>query len=135
LLFLIDTNVFSDLMEDSPRVSAKLAAVASADRVCTSAIVRGEILYGIMRLSPGRQRASLQTRADGLFGFISCQPISEGVADRYALIKREMASRGTSLAENDLWIAATASDLGATLVTRDRAFSRIPDLAIEDWSA
>jgi tRNA(fMet)-specific endonuclease VapC len=135
LLFLIDTNVFSDLMEDSPRVTAKLAAVASGDRVCTSAIVRGEILYGIVRLSPGKKRDSLQIRADGLFGFISCQPISEGVADRYALIKREMASRGASLAENDLWIAATASNLGATLVTRDRAFRRIPDLAIDDWSA
>lgn len=121
-------------MEDAPNVTAKLAAVAPGDRVCTSAIVRGEILYGIARLSAGKKRDSLQTRADGLFGFIACQPISEGVADHYAVIKREMASRGTSLAENDLWIAATASDLGATLVTRDSAFSRIPDLAIEDWT-
>ena len=36
--------------------------------------------------------------------------------------------------ENDLWIAATALALGATLVTRDSDFSGTPGLVIEDWT-
>ncbi len=36
--------------------------------------------------------------------------------------------------ENDLWIAATALSLGATLVTRDSDYEGIEGLQIEDWS-
>ena len=135
MVFLIDTNVFSDLMEEQPTVIAKLAAITPEDRICICAIVRGEILYGISRLPAGKRRETLQSRADGLFGSIVCQPISDRVADRYAMIKREMESKGTSMAENDLWIAATAFDLGASLVTRDLAFQHVAGLVIQDWTA
>ena len=37
--------------------------------------------------------------------------------------------------ENDLWIAATAMAIGATLVSRDADFARIDGLAYADWSA
>ena len=42
--------------------------------------------------------------------------------------------RGLTLDENDLWLAATALALGATLVSRDRGFGGIeglPVLALE----
>jgi predicted nucleic acid-binding protein len=36
--------------------------------------------------------------------------------------------------ENDLWIAATALALNATLVTRDADFGGIAGLVMEDWT-
>ena len=45
-----------------------------------------------------------------------------------------MEAQGKSMAENDLWIAATAIDLGATLVTRDRDFQDIVGLTSLDWT-
>ena len=36
--------------------------------------------------------------------------------------------------DNDAWIAATAFELDATVVTRDRDFTRIQGLPVEDWS-
>ena len=33
MLFLLDTNAFSDLMREHPQLDARLAALASSDRV------------------------------------------------------------------------------------------------------
>jgi predicted nucleic acid-binding protein len=38
--------------------------------------------------------------------------------------------RGLTLDENDLWVAATALALGATLVSRDNDFAGIDGLAV-----
>lgn len=58
-----------------------------------------------------------------------------GRGDAYAKIKRARERKGFSLDENDLWIAATASAFGAILVTRDRDFASIYELATVDWTA
>lgn len=45
-----------------------------------------------------------------------------------------MERLGQSIGHNDLLIAAHARSLGATLVTNNTGeFSRVPDLAVEDW--
>ncbi|MBI4622738.1 MAG: PIN domain-containing protein [Verrucomicrobia bacterium] len=38
-----------------------------------------------------------------------------------------------ALGENDLWIAATAMYHGLSLVTRDKAFSRVPGLRVTGY--
>jgi predicted nucleic acid-binding protein len=47
---------------------------------------------------------------------------------RLIALKVARQQRGLTLDENDLWVAATALALGATLVTRDGDFSGIPGL-------
>ena len=59
----------------------------------------------------------------------------ETAADVYAQIKIAREQQGLRLDENDLWIAATASALGATLVTRDSDFRAVAGLTITDWTA
>lgn len=51
--------------------------------------------------------------------------LSRMIAWRTALLQTSMARR---LGENDAWIAGTAIAYGATLVARERAFSRVPRL-------
>jgi predicted nucleic acid-binding protein len=55
MLFLLDTNAFSDLMREHPQLDARLSALTPTDRVIICAVVRGEILYGIERLPPGKR--------------------------------------------------------------------------------
>jgi tRNA(fMet)-specific endonuclease VapC len=44
--------------------------------------------------------------------------------------------RGTPIGANDLWIAAHALALDATLVSHNvREFARIDGLRLEDWAA
>jgi len=49
-------------------------------------------------------------------------------------VKTDVQRLGFNMDENDLWIAASTMSLGATLVSRDSDFGRIPGLIVEDWS-
>ena len=134
MIFLLDSTAFSDLMRKNPRVEARLAALSADDKVVICPIVRGEILYGLARLPQGRRRESLTMQTAPLFDSVTCEPVPESAADAYAKIKRSREQQGLTLDENDLWIAATASVLGATLVTRDRDFGSVEGLATADWT-
>jgi tRNA(fMet)-specific endonuclease VapC len=121
-------------MSNHPLPVAKLNAIGPTDEVGIAATVRGEVLYGISRLPRGARRQLLMSRAQRLFDLLPCEAVSAPMADQYAIIKAKMESKGTSVAEGDLWIAAAAIHLGAVLVTRDRVFQRITDLIVEDWT-
>lgn len=134
MIFLLDSNAFSDLMRKAPRVEAHLAALGPDDRVIICSTVRGEILYGLMRLPQGKRREALAKQAAPLFATIACEPVPEAAADLYAKIKRSREAQGLALDENDLWIAATAGALGATLVTRDSDLRAVEGVETTDWS-
>lgn len=91
-------------------------------------------MYGLARLPEGRRRQDLATKAAGLLEVIPCAPIPPAAGDHYARIKVARQQSGLSLDENDLWIAATALALSATLVSRDRDFQRVEGLRVEDWT-
>jgi len=134
MIFLLDTNAFSDLMRKHRQLEAHLAALAPTDRVVICSIVRGEISFGIAQLAEGRRRQTLESQAAPLFAILPCEAVPETAGDFYATTKITRQSKGLGLDENDLWIASTALALGATLVTRDSDFANIDGLQVEDWS-
>ncbi|MDQ3254707.1 MAG: type II toxin-antitoxin system VapC family toxin [Acidobacteriota bacterium] len=135
MTFLLDTNAFSDLMREHPRMDARLASVSSTERVVICSVIRGEIRYGIERLPQGKRRHELEAKAIKLFAIIPCEPVPEAAGDYYATVKLSRQRKGLALDENDLWIAATALSLGAVLVSRDNDFQQIDGLTVEDWTA
>jgi predicted nucleic acid-binding protein len=128
--YLLDTNAISDLMRAAPRIENWMARLNQGDRVLTCTIVRGEILFGIARLPPGRRRAELEETGRQFLATLRCEPVSERAGDFYAAVKLARQQRGLTLDENDLWVAATALALGATLVSRDSDFRGIDGLAV-----
>ena len=96
--------------------------------ICT--ITRGEILFGLGRLAQGRRRAELEAKAQKLFAVLPCEPVPPAAGDLYANLKMAQQRRGLPLDENDLWIAATALAINATLVSHDRDFQDIAGLAV-----
>jgi tRNA(fMet)-specific endonuclease VapC len=134
MVYLLDTNAFSDLMREHPKLDARLAALLPTDRVVICAVVRGEVRYGLARLAAGKRRNELTAKAELLFASLPCEPIPESAGDCYAQTKLAREKLGLTLDENDLWIAATACALGAVLVSRDTDFARIDGLSIEDWT-
>ena len=135
MLFLLDSNAFSDLMRKHPGVQRRFAALGADDRIAISTTVRGEIVYGLERLPTGRRRDELSRQAQELFAVLRSEAVPVAAADAYARIKLNRQQQGLSLDENDLWIAATALALDATLVTRDSDFDSLEEITVVDWSA
>jgi len=108
MIFVLDTNAFSDLMRKHSKLEAHLSSLAPTERVVICPIVRGEIRYGIEQLAQSRRRQALENQAATLFAIVPCEPIPETAGDHYARTKQTRQRKGLVLDENDLWIAATA---------------------------
>ena len=130
MTYLLDTNAISDLMRASSRIENWMAQLEPNHRVVTCTIVRGEILFGITRPPRGGWRTELEETGSQFLASIRCEPVPERAGDFYAAVKLARQQRGLALDENDLWVAATALALGATLVTRDGDFGGIDGLPV-----
>ena len=60
-------------------------------------------------------------------------PLEDGYSSHYAKLRTHLEQAGTPIGANDTLIAAHALSLGATLVTADAKFSRVPGLSVENW--
>ncbi|HEY3244300.1 MAG TPA: type II toxin-antitoxin system VapC family toxin [Phycisphaerae bacterium] len=133
--YLLDTDAFSDLVGEHPRVIARIAAMPTEDRIAICSIVAGEVAYGIARLPQGKRRREIEAKAAKLLPTIICHPVPPSAGEHYARIKITQQKAGLSLDENDLWIAACTAAYDATLVSRDLDFARIGGLRVENWTA
>lgn len=129
---LLDTNAVSDLMREHPKVKSR--AASHPDPVSTSAVVVGEIRYGLSRLPLGKKRRDLEARGQTTLAHLAIEQVTQPIAEAYGRLKASLESQGLAPGDNDLWIAATALTLGHMVVTRDRFFSQVTGLLVEDWS-
>ncbi len=134
MIYLLDTNVVRDLMDENLHVGSRMEALQPPHVVATCSIVRGEVLFGVERLPSGKRRARLAEKAAAIFASFDEYAVPYAAGDVYARLKRERERAGFPMDENDLWIAATALVLGALLVTRDGDFRNVPGLSVEDWT-
>lgn len=134
-LYLLDTNIISDMMRNPSGVAAQRVLNSSAQgsdaKVCTSIIVQCELLFGLRKRSSPRWLAQYQK----VMAPINVLPLESGVADHYAKLRTALEEAGTPIGSNDTFIAAHALALDATLVTADAEFNRVPSLRVENWLA
>ena len=129
-MFLLDTNIISDLVRNpGGRAAARLAEVGDGD-VATSVIVAGELRYGCLRKGSAR----LTARVEAVLREIEVLSLKPEVSALYGEIRRDLEARGLPIGQNDLWIAAQARSAEAVLVTdNDGEFVRVEGLAVENW--
>jgi tRNA(fMet)-specific endonuclease VapC len=127
--YLLDTNIVSDVMRN-PDGPAEQALRKNADaEIGISLIVKGEILFGLVRNANTKGRK----RFDVLLDAIEVWSMPEGVADIYGQVRAVMERSGAKMGPNDMWIAAHSLSLDAILVTDDRRFHSVPGLKVENW--
>ena len=132
-IYLLDTNIISALMKD--RNGANTAHVRawgeklSDCKLVTSVVVQYELLFGLARHGTPR----LQTAYDIQMKNLLVLPLNEAVGPHYARLRLHLEKSGTPIGANDTLIAAHALALGATLVSADTEFTRVPGLSVENW--
>lgn len=123
---LLDTNAYVKFAKGHAPLAELLER---ADRVLFSTVVVGELLAGF-RLGT-RSKENLAALQDFLDTEVSeTWGVCSDVADRYADIFAQLRRKGTPIPTNDIWIAATALEAGARLVTYDGHFADVPGLAV-----
>ena len=87
----------------------------------------------------GRQRANngwrrLHACVNSSISCLRC-PLPGTAAEAYGTIRAQLESKGETIGNNDLWIAAHAIAVGLTLVTNDEGeFRRVRGLKIQNWA-
>jgi len=127
---MLDTNTVSHLIRGDPQVARRVVAAPMAS-ICISAITKGELIFGLAK------RPDAKRLHGAVWEFLRCAdvlPWSDAVAERYGVVRAEMARQGKVLAPLDMLIAAHALSVDAILVTNDGAFGQVADLHLEDWT-
>ena len=131
-VYLLDTNIISDLIRNPQGKAAKRIAKVGEDGICTSIIVAAELRYGSNKSGSPRLRKAVED----LLGEMSVLPFEAPADATYGEIRAELEASGKTIGSNDFLIAAHASALGATIVTGNtQEFKRIRGLKVENWVA
>lgn len=139
-MFLIDTNVISELMRTVPAPSV-LSWFSTQDpsSLYLSAVTEAELRTGIAILPAGQRREGLKvaldaTIAEDFDGRIL--PFDTDAAKTYAEIAANRRSAGRPIADADCQIAAIARATGMPVVTRNtRDFDGCGVDVINPWGA
>jgi tRNA(fMet)-specific endonuclease VapC len=131
--YLLDTNVISHVMRNPTGLVAQRIFGREEHEgnsgVCTSLVVQCELLFGLHKLpNPKWERQYHRAMAS-----ITVEPLDQGVVAHYATVRAYLEAKGQPIGPNDTLIAAHALALGATLVTADVEFTRVPGLKVENW--
>lgn len=121
---VLDTSAYSRFVARDDRVASFLEA---AQVIYLPAVALGELESGF------RAGRRLEINRNLLMTFLELPyvrvlPVTTDVARVYGLVHAELKRLGTPLSTNDLWIAATAMEAGAHLLTFDGDFDQVPAL-------
>jgi predicted nucleic acid-binding protein len=133
--YLLDTNIITALAHGNATALAHLSALGPNDEVCSCFIVLGEWEYGIRNATGARQQAQIRAIGTPLFAALTAiWDSTPAIALRYGALHASLRASGQIIPTNDLWIAAVALENGASIVTTDPHFQRVPGLKVVDWT-
>lgn len=128
--YLLDTNAASyAINKKSAAVDRRLAKVPMAE-LGISAVTEGELRYGAARSGSAPLRATVEQ----FLLAVNVFPCDSQAAEQYGQLRAALEREGRVMGSLDMMIAAHAMALGLVLITGDRAFARIKNLKIEDWT-
>ncbi len=121
----IDTNAYSDLMRGNPALATHLR---KADTICLPITVLGELKHGFYfgnRTDSNLHILEQFLKKPGT----QLLHINESTAELYGRLAAHLNAIGRPIPANDIWIAALCLQYDATLLTNDRDFQNLPQIA------
>lgn len=124
---LLDTSAYIDLHD--PGFASQANPLDKASSVLVSVVTMAELLAGFKR--HGLSRRENEFRQFLLHPRVEIADIDRDTAEFFAEIHGFLRKAGKPVPTNDLWIAATAMQHGARVLTSDRHFLQLPQLIVE----
>jgi tRNA(fMet)-specific endonuclease VapC len=121
---MLDTNAYNAFKQGQAEI---LAVLAAADTLLLNSTVVGELLAGFAagtRESINRAELSRFMNSPR----VETVPVTSDTADSYALVYASLRRRGKPIPTNDMWIAASALEYAAGLLTLDAHFAHVEGL-------
>lgn len=129
--FLLDTNIVSFLIKATyPALDHRFRSVPKSS-IVTSSICEAEVRFGLALLP---RVAKVRAVAQAFLSSLEIEPWDSRCAEHYGTLAAAQQHRGEPLSPLDTMIAAHALAHDLTLVTNDKAFTRIKNLRVEDWT-
>ena len=120
----LDTNAYSNLRRGNARI---LDLLNECDEILVPAATYAELTYGFLRGGKMSENESM-LNSFLLEERVSFQPVTQSIAEQWGYVKASLAQHGTPIPDNDIWIAATALEKGARLISYDRHFDSVGGL-------
>jgi tRNA(fMet)-specific endonuclease VapC len=131
LRYLLDTNTASYIIKGNiPNVRERLRRVPLAE-VGISSVTEAELRFGAERTP---QNSRLAIAVEEFIIRLEVLPWNSESAKQHAILRASLEKKGEPMGNLDMMIAAQALASYLRLVTHDRAFKRLTDLQVEDWT-
>lgn len=125
---LLDTSIVIAALR---RIAGMREHLQSAEILWLPLFALGELEYGMRRSrQPEKHREAISAFLQG----VDVLYPGAATAEEYGKIKAELATAGTPIPENDIWIAALARENNLSLATCDAHFQRVKQLTVLNWS-
>jgi predicted nucleic acid-binding protein len=137
-MIVLDTNTISEIFKLRPQreVSDWLRDQAG-EEIYTTAVTRGELLFGLHSMPIGRRRSHLEAGIARIFATQLAGrvlPYDSAAADHHAALAAARRAAGRPMAMADAMIAGIARSRGARLATRNvRDFEDCGLTLINPW--
>lgn len=129
--YLLDTNTCIRYLNQRSAAVVQHFKQTAWSEIAVCSVIKAEMFAGALRSN--NPEKTLAKQKDFLNHFESYS-FDDNAAERYAIIRADLESRGLIIGPNDLLIASIAVVNGLTLVTHNvNEFSRVSALRLEDW--
>lgn len=123
---LIDTSAYAAFKRGHPEA---IAALRRARFILLPSVVLGELLAGF-EVGSRRQRNRAELQEFRQSSRVRLVQIAQETAERYAHIYAYLRGAGRPIPTNDLWVAASAMEHGAEVLTADAHFLHLPQIMV-----
>ena len=132
VLYMLDTDTCAFILRKSSPVLLNRIQQVPLVQQCVSVVTFAELLYGLQVAS---KKKTNQIAFDEMMRHLAVLDWNPEAARHYADIRHTLQKTGRQLGANDLFIAAHARSLGATVVTNNvKDFARVRGLKVENWT-
>jgi tRNA(fMet)-specific endonuclease VapC len=129
--YMLDTNIVSHIIKGKDKNLLEHLSSIPMREISISSITEAELFYGLAKCG---YPDGLHKRIREFISRVDVLSWDSSVATIYGNLRTSCETIGISLSDMDMLIAAHAVSIGATLITRDQAFSKIPKgLTINSW--